>query len=106
MLKHFRGNTLIQTLIPSKGTLKRSLMGPFLLEVEGVFDSIYTGDYLDIEDQRFEIREITGRKVKSEHITYKLVNYALIDKYFNSPPTYDDTFEFTDITVSEVFDNA
>jgi len=102
MLKHYRGDTLIQTLIPSKGTLKRSLMGPFVLDIDGDFKSVYTGDILESKEQLFEVREVTGGKIKAEHITYRLAHYALIDKYFNTPPTYDDAFQFTDITLSEL----
>jgi len=107
MIKLYRGDTFVQNIEPVTAQLKRSLMGPFLLEIE-VADTtdIYVGDRLKVEINNetftFEIREIKKRKITAEHISYILQNYALIDKYFNDPPTYDDYFEFADVTLADV----
>jgi len=107
MIKQYRGDTFIQNIEPVSAELKRSLMGPFLLEVEVADTSnIYVGDELKInigiEIFTFEIREVKERKITAEHISYVLQNYALIDKYFNTPPTYDDYFEFADVTLDSL----
>ncbi len=107
MLKHYRGVTEIGTLLPSSAVLKRALSGVFVLEFElSDVSDIYVGDSIQLEWNgetfTFIVREINERQVVAEHKSYVLRNYAVVDKYLNTPPTYDSLIEFADITLSEV----
>ena len=110
MIKLYRGDKFIQYIEPISAQLKKALMGPFLLELEITdLTNIVVGDLVKIEYNRetftFKVRETTERKITAEHISYKLQNYALVDKYINSPPTYDDELEFADITLDSVLNS-
>lgn len=107
MIQHYRGEEFIQKIEPVTAFLKRALMGPFLLEVEVAdITSLVVGDLLKIEHLNetftFRIREIKEKQITAEHISYVLTNYAVIDKYFNTPPTYDDFIEFADVTLDDL----
>jgi len=107
MLKHYRGSELIGTLLPLSAVLKKALSGVFVLEFElSDVSAIYVGDSIALEWNNetftFIVREINERQVVAEHKSYVLRNYAVVDKYLNTPPTYDSLIEFADITLSEV----
>jgi len=104
VIKHYRGDEFIQNIEPVSAILKRALMGPFIVELElADVSNIYIGDRIQIKDTEtytFEVRTIQDRKVTAEHLSYLLRNYAVIDKYLNDPPTYDDQIEFADVSLS------
>ena len=109
MIKHYRGEEFIQKIEPVSAQLKRALMGPFLLEIEVAdIENLVVGDLLKIEHLNetftFRIREIKERQITAEHISYVLQNYAVVDKYFNNPPTYDDFIEFADVKLNDILD--
>ena len=105
-LKQYRGSQYIKTIVPIKQALQRSLMGPFLIEFETQDEDIFVGDLIKLtingEEYTFEIRETSERKYKAEHISYKLMNYAVIDKYLNNPPTYESDLSFTNININSL----
>ena len=107
-IKHYRGEEFIRNIQPVSAVLQRTLMGPFIIKMElADISGIYVRDKLQIEDTEtftFIVRTIEGRQLTAEHISYKLRNYAVIDKYLNDPPTYDDQISFADITVSDVLE--
>ncbi len=107
-IKHYRGEEFIRNIQPVSAVLQRTLMGPFIIKMElADVSDIYVRDILKIEDTEpstFIVRTIESRQLTAEHISYKLRNYAVIDKYLNDPPTYDDQISFADITVSDVLE--
>jgi hypothetical protein len=102
MIEIWRDGELYKRAEVTTLVLKRSFLGVFILEGE-TLEPLLPKDILVAKKGTTEMTfEVTGQeenKFVAQHVSYKFNRFAVIDKYFQTPPTYDDTFDFFDINV-------
>ncbi len=103
MIEIWRDGELLKKAEVKTLVLKRSFLGVFILEGE-TLERLQPQDILVAKKgtttMTFEVTGQEENKFSAQHISYRFNRFAVIDKYFQTPPTYDDTFDFFDVDVS------
>ena len=105
----YRNNQFEGYLSPANANIYQTLMGVFYIELEIVdINDLQLGDEIKLEFNNemftFIVTEMNDKLIRAEHKSYILRNYVVIDKFFNTPPTYDTHIEFADIDLNSVLD--
>ncbi|MGB4374082.1 MAG: phage tail spike protein, partial [Defluviitoga tunisiensis] len=105
----YRNNQFEGYLAPINANIYQTLMGVFYIELEMAdINDLQLGDEIKLEFNNemftFIVTEMNDKLIRAEHKSYILRNYVVIDKFFNTPPTYDTHIEFADIDLNSVLD--